>query len=90
MIFGAASGQAEPILPNSLMVKSVTISGGSLFNYLDSREELEMRSGDVLKALTEGWLKLTIDKVLPLADAAKAHEALEDRKTVGKIILDCK
>lgn len=89
VIFGAASGPAEPILPNALMVKSVTISGGSLANYLDTREELETRSRDVLKGIKEGWLKLTIDQVLPLADAAKAHQALEDRKTVGKVILVC-
>jgi NADPH2:quinone reductase len=90
VIFGAASGMAEPVMPNSLMQKSVTICGGSLFNYLLDREELMMRANDVLKGLKEGWLKLRVEHVLPLREAAKAHELLENRQTVGKIVLKCR
>jgi NADPH:quinone reductase len=86
-IFGAASGLAEPLVPNALMMKSITVSGGSLFNFLLSREELMMRSSDVLQAIKEGWLKLRVEHVLPLKDAPKAHELMENRKTVGKIVL---
>ena len=38
VIYGAASGVADPIVPNSLMGKDVTISGGSLNHYLLSRD----------------------------------------------------
>jgi NADPH2:quinone reductase len=86
-IFGAASGLADPMVPNVLMMKSVTICGGSLFNYLDTRDELMMRANDVMKGIKDGWLKLRVDHVLPLAEAAKAHELMENRKTVGKIVL---
>jgi NADPH2:quinone reductase len=89
VIFGAASGLADPVVPNVLMGKSVTISGGSLFNYLLNREELMMRANEVLKGIKEGWLKLRVDHVLPLQEAAKAHEMMENRKTVGKIVLRC-
>jgi NADPH:quinone reductase-like Zn-dependent oxidoreductase len=34
-----------------------------------------------------GWLKLNIGGVLPLAQAAQAHELLESRKTEGKLVL---
>jgi NADPH:quinone reductase-like Zn-dependent oxidoreductase len=34
-----------------------------------------------------GTLKITIDRALPLAEAAAAHEALEGRSTAGKILL---
>lgn len=87
VIFGAASGPADPISPNMLMVKSLSISGGSLFNYLLSREELLYRSGDVIQAIQEGWLKLKINPSFPLANAPEAHLQLENRKTIGKIIL---
>jgi NADPH:quinone reductase-like Zn-dependent oxidoreductase len=30
---------------------------------------------------------VTIDRVLPLAEAALAHEALEGRQTAGKVLL---
>ncbi len=89
VIFGASSGVADPVVPNSLMARAVTISGGSLYNFLGDREELLRRANDVLAGINEGWLKLTIDHVLPLAEAAKAHALLEDRKTVGKVVLKC-
>lgn len=89
VIYGSASGPAEPIAPNSLQARAITISGGSLFNFIVSREELVRRANDVLKGIKEGWLKLTVDHVMPLTDAAKAHEILEGRKSTGKIVLKC-
>ena len=87
VIFGSASGPADPVLPNSLGAKSISISGGSLGNFIATREDLVRRSGDVLRAINEGWLKLRIDRVLPLADAAEGHRLLEGRKSMGKIVL---
>ena len=87
VIFGSASGPADPVLPNSLGAKSISISGGSLGNFIATREDLVRRSGDVLRAINEGWLKLRIDRVLPLADVVEAHRLLEGRKSMGKIVL---
>jgi NADPH2:quinone reductase len=86
-VFGMASGPAEPVVPNSLMSKSLTISGGALFNYMVTRDELLGRARDVFDAFREGWLKLHIDRTVPLAEAAEAHRLLEGRQTVGKLIL---
>lgn len=88
-LFGSASGSAESLLPNSLQSRSITVSGGSLFNFLDSRDELLMRANAVLEGMKAGWLKLKIDHIIPLQDAAKAHEMLENRKTTGKVVLRC-
>jgi NADPH2:quinone reductase len=90
VIFGAASGPADPIVPNSLMEHSLTISGGSLFNYLLTKEEFEMRSQAVIEGIQKGWLKLHIDHVFPLEKTAEAHEKLEGRQTTGKILLSTK
>ena len=87
VIFGASSGPADPIVPNSLMAKSISISGGSLPNFTASREDLVRRSKDVLNAVKEGWLKLRIGHVLPMAEAEKAHQLLEGRQSTGKIVL---
>ena len=86
-IFGMASGPAEPVAPNSLMMKALTISGGALFNFIVTREELLRRARDVFGGVREGWLKLHIDRELPLAQAAEAHRLLESRQTTGKLIL---
>jgi NADPH:quinone reductase len=87
VIFGSASGPADPIVPNSLMARSFTLSGGSLGNFTATRKELLERAGAVLEGIREGWMKLRIDRVLPLADVAEAHRLLEGRKTMGKLVL---
>jgi len=86
-IFGMASGPADPVVPNSLMGKSLTVSGGALFNYMLTRDELLGRAQGVFQGLREGWLNLHIDRTFPLADASEAHRLLENRQTVGKLIL---
>jgi NADPH2:quinone reductase len=86
VIYGAASGLADPFSPNMLMKRSLTVSGGSLFNYLLTPEELQMRANAVLEGIQQGWLKLRIDQ-FPLQNAAEAHRQLENRQSIGKIIL---
>jgi NADPH:quinone reductase-like Zn-dependent oxidoreductase len=87
VIFGAASGPADPVSPNALMSNALTVSGGSLQNYVRTPEELMQRANDVIAGIRAGWLKLNIGRVLPLAQAAQAHELLESRKTEGKLVL---
>lgn len=87
VIFGAASGLADPISPNALMPRSLTVSGGSLSNYLLSKEELMLRSKAVIEGIQKGWLKLRIDHVFPLEKSMEAHQRLEERKTIGKVLL---
>lgn len=87
VIFGAASGPADPISPNVLMKRSLTLSGGTLFNYLLNKQELMDRSKAVIEGIQNKWLKLRIDQVFPLENAAKAHQKLESRNTAGKVLL---
>lgn len=87
VVFGAASGPADPISANALMPNALTVSGGSLQNYLRTPEELRRRANDVIAGIRAGWLKLNVDRLLPLAQAAHAHELLESRKTEGKLVL---
>jgi NADPH2:quinone reductase len=87
VIYGAASGPADPFVPNDLMAKSLSLSGGNLASFTVRREDLVRRSREVLSALREGWLKLRIGNVLPLAEAEKAHRLLEGRQSIGKIVL---
>jgi NADPH2:quinone reductase len=86
-IFGMASGPADPISPNVLAPKSLTISGGALFNFTATREELLRRANELFTGLREGWLKLRQERSFPLAQAAEAHRLLEGRKSAGKMIL---
>jgi NADPH2:quinone reductase len=48
---------------------------------------LQWRAGDVLKWVSEKSLKIHIDRIYPLREAAQAHQALEGRQTSGKVLL---
>lgn len=87
IIFGSASGPADPISPNALQPKAITLSGGSLSNFSRTPEEYMFRALSVLEGLKQGWLKLNIDEVFPLEKAKEAHEKLEGRHTTGKLLL---
>jgi NADPH2:quinone reductase len=87
-LFGQSSGSVPPFDPNTLNGKgSLYLTRPSLGHYLLTREELLWRAGDVLRWIEEGKLKLRIDRVYPLADAAAAHRDLEARRTTGKLVL---
>jgi NADPH2:quinone reductase len=87
VLYGAASGPADPFGPNSLQPKGLSLTGSTLVHFIATREELMRRANDVLRGIQEGWLKLHIDRVLPLAQAAEAQRLLENRQTIGKLIL---
>ena len=87
VIYGAASGPADPIVPNALMARSLSVCGGGLVNFTRTRDEMMPRAQDVIRGVEEGWLKLKIDRVLPLERASEAHRLLEGRETVGKLLL---
>ena len=88
VLFGFASGPVAPFDPALLGVKgSLYLTRPGLNQYIATRDELTMRANDVFEWLQSGAMKLRIDRVLPLAEAADAHRALEGRKTAGKILL---
>jgi NADPH2:quinone reductase len=68
------------------MPRAVSVSGGSLGNFIATRGELVRRADAVIEGIRQGWLKLDIQS-FPLADAAKVHALLEGRKTQGKLVL---
>jgi NADPH2:quinone reductase len=86
-IFGHASGPAEPFAPFLLMPKSITLAGGMMNNFLQTREDLLRRAADLFQGLREGWLDIRIDRVFPLTQAAEAHARLETRGSIGKLLL---
>jgi NADPH2:quinone reductase len=58
-----------------------------LNQYIATRDELVARANDLFAWLAAGKLKITIDRVWSLAEAAEAHRALEGRRTAGKLLL---
>ncbi|HEY7446853.1 MAG TPA: quinone oxidoreductase [Vicinamibacterales bacterium] len=87
-LFGFSSGPVALFDPATLGTKgSLFLTRPGLAHYIATREELVMRTTDLFRWLVEGALKLRIDRVLPLAEAATAHRELEARRTTGKVLL---
>lgn len=88
-LFGGTSGAVPPFDPIQLSTRgSLFLTRPTLWHYVATREELEWRAGDVLSWALNGELKLRMEHVYALEDAAKAHADMESRKTTGKILLE--
>lgn len=88
VLYGAASGPVPPLDLQRLN------SGGSLFvtrptlvHHLLTPEERRWRSEELFGAVVAGHLDVRIGARYPLADAARAHEDLQGRRTTGKVLL---
>ncbi|WP_149359772.1 quinone oxidoreductase family protein [Lolliginicoccus suaedae] len=87
-LFGAASGPVPPFDPQRLnQAGSVFLARPSLGHFLRTREELEWRAGEILDAIADGTLAPRVGATYPLAEAARAHQDLEGRRTTGSIVL---
>lgn len=88
-LFGGASGPVPPFDPIQLSAKgSLFLTRPSLWHYVATREDLDWRAGDVMRWVASGDLRLRMEHVYELADAARAQTDLEARKTTGKILLE--
>ena len=89
-LFGQSSGVVPPFDPSILNGKgSLFLTRPSLGHYLATRGGScsGARETPMLKWVAEGTLKVRIDRVYPLSEAAAAHRDLEGRKTAGKLLL---
>ncbi len=86
--FGTASGPVPPFdlfLLNKL--GSLSITSAAFAWYFRSRTELLSRANDLFDVVLKGAVKVSVNQTFSLADAAKAHQALESRQTRGASVL---
>ncbi|MEU4443106.1 quinone oxidoreductase [Actinosynnema sp. NPDC050801] len=87
-LFGGSSGAVPPFDPMRLnQAGSVFLTRPSLGAHVATREELEWRAGELFAAVAGGSLTVRVGGRYPLADARRAHEDLEGRRTTGKLLL---
>lgn len=87
-LYGQASGPVPPVDPQRLNAAgSVFLTRPKLADYVATRQELLWRASEVLTAVREGTLQIRVTARYPLADAPRAHEELQSRRTTGKLLL---
>ncbi len=87
ILYGTASGGVDNIDIAKIAAKSLYFTRPRLADYKRNRIELLLSANEVFTAYTQGIITVDDPKVYSLADAAKAHTALEDRTHKTSIIL---
>ncbi|MGW4560892.1 quinone oxidoreductase family protein [Streptomyces sp. NPDC004561] len=88
-VYGFAGGQLTDVPVHTLLQKSITVAGFWLPNlYTDRTLPLAASMRQLFDAVGHGTLKIVNGGTFPLADAAKAHNALNNRTGTGKFSLD--
>ena len=88
ILYGSVSGQVHEVAPLELGASgSVLFTRSHLEHFTSNAKDVRMRADDIYKGIQEGWLKITIDRVLPFTDYTEAQRVLEDRENKGKVLL---
>ncbi len=87
VLYGAASGPVPPFEIMRLNAGSTYLTRPTLHHYVESREDLLRRSGDVFGWVADGTVEVRIGGRYPLEAAARAQQDLESRSTTGKLLL---
>jgi NADPH2:quinone reductase len=86
--FGQSSGPAAPLDILTLMAKgSLYVTRPTLASHC-TPADIARSTGDIFNWIAEGKLKLRVEHVYKLEQAAQAQEDLEGRRTTGKLILE--
>lgn len=85
--YGNASGPVPAFAPLKLIRGSLYVTRPTLADYIATTEELDESASALFEVLASGAVKIEIGQEFPLAEARRAHEALEGRATVGSTLL---
>ncbi len=86
--FGNASGPPDPVAPARLLAAgSVYLTRPTMGDYLLTTAELDESAAALFAVIASGKVKIEVGQTFSLADARRAHEALESRETVGASLL---
>ncbi|MEI6416860.1 MAG: zinc-binding dehydrogenase [Verrucomicrobiota bacterium] len=88
VLFGQSAGPTPALDPQALRQHgSLFVTRPSLAHYMNSFEETKSLGDQLFNSIRSLGSLNEIDKSFSLEDAAKAHQYLEQRKSLGKVIL---
>jgi NADPH2:quinone reductase len=86
--FGEASGDPDPLAPRRLgALGSVYLTHPSLGDYTATRADLLASANHLFDMVASRKIRIEISAEYALADAARAHADMEQRRTTGSIVL---
>lgn len=84
IVYGAVTGEDFDVSALGLLGKMQTVQGYNL--NLETPQNMAKFTGELMGLLGQGKLSISVTE-FALEDAAKAHQAIEGRKTTGKVVL---
>jgi NADPH:quinone reductase len=87
VVYGAASGKIAQFSGIQLMYKNQAIIGYWLTSQLRRADRIAMAAMELMQFLASGRLQIIVGQTFPLAEAAQAHQAVAERRTMGKVVL---
>jgi len=73
--------------PVKMMNGNKGVFGVNLGHLWHEGAKLQAWTAAVLQGVDEGWISPHVDKAFPFSEAPEAHQYIEDRKNIGKIVL---
>jgi synaptic vesicle membrane protein VAT-1 len=70
-----------------LLQKNRGVFGLNLGHMWHEPEKVAVWMRDILRGVDEGWVQPYVDQSFSFADAGKAHQYLEARRNIGKVVL---
>ena len=85
VLYGASAGHRAELDLRQLYRKSIQLLtySGTIESPVRTRAALE----EVVGAINRGDLRMVVDEILPLEQAAEAHRRIKDRRVRGKLLL---
>jgi NADPH:quinone reductase len=85
---GFAGGWWEPLDPAPLVGRNVGVQGFYLGRLMRHRPEVVQEAiGELVELWRSGAVKPVVGATFPLDEVAKAHRLVEERRSVGKVVL---
>lgn len=82
------NAEGAPVSANELRIHSRSVIGFNMAHLVGLRPDTYRSNRHVLWELTRtGALRPSVSTVLPLGEAARAHQLMESRQNIGKIVL---
>lgn len=73
--------------PFGLMDQNKGVFGVNMGHLWHEHKKIDIWMQEILKGYAEGWIKPHVDSTFSFKDAAKAHEHIEQRNNIGKVVL---
>ncbi|KAF7549075.1 hypothetical protein G7046_g8458 [Stylonectria norvegica] len=87
--FGNASGAVPPVNILRLGAKNVKLMRPVVGPYVSQRADLVKYTNELWEMIASKKIEIAVHEIYPLKEVARAHEAIEGRKTTGKLLIKC-